>query len=209
MDERLTSALARLTEEWRRSSAVLEIARGLVEDLARSADDFVGLPLPETMVRNRLPTPIASAWIFALRPRTHNAAHVHPNSTQHTAVIGGRGRLFVGGEEVELEPFDVARPERALRVIPAGTDHSFEPGDEPLVVLSFHTVAAEALVEIEVGSQTARHYLERPHRASRESEERGLAIREDGPKRFLRPPLNQSIMRPVQAARPRGRKDRT
>lgn len=156
------AALGLLIEEWRRAPVVLDLARALARDLAAETAPFVGRPLPDDLVRGRLPAPIVSAWIFVLRPRTRNPAHLHPNSTQLTAVIAGGGRFFVGDEAFELASFDASHMERTLQVFPAGTPHAFEPGDEPLVVLSFHTVAPQELVEIEVESKAARHYVDGP-----------------------------------------------
>lgn len=155
-------ALGLLIEEWRRAPAVLGMARELEMVLAAGTESFVGRPLPDELVRGRLPAPIASAWIFVLRPHTRNPAHLHPNSTQYTAVIAGGGTCYEGDEAIALERFDGARTERTLQVFPAGTPHAFEPGGEPLVVLSFHTVVPEALVEIEVESQAARRYVATP-----------------------------------------------
>ena len=157
-----SAALGLLIEEWRRAPAVREMARELVDELAHGTEPFVGRPLPEDLVKGRLPDPIVSAWVFALRPRTRNPAHFHPNSTQITAAIRGGGRFYVGDRARELELFDPSRIERTLQVFPAGTPHSFEPGNEPLLVLSFHTVTPEELVEIEVESGVARHYVDGP-----------------------------------------------
>lgn len=159
MVDRPIPALGPLIEEWRRAAPVLELTRELMAELAAGTEPFVGRPLPDELVRGRLPAPLASAWVFVLRPRTRNPAHVHPNSTQLTAVIGGGGTCFAGEEARELQPFDASRVEETLFVFPAGTPHAFEPGPEPLVVLSFHTVAPEDLVEIEVDGQAARRYV--------------------------------------------------
>ena len=153
------SALGLLIEAWRRAPAVLGMARELANELAAGTAPFVGRPLPEDLVRGRLPAPIASAWIFVLRPHTRNPAHLHPNSTQYTAVIAGGGTCHGSDGAVVLAPFDLSCMERTLQVFPAGTPHAFEPGDEPLVVLSFHTVVPESLVEIEVESQATRRYV--------------------------------------------------
>jgi quercetin dioxygenase-like cupin family protein len=152
-------ALGPLIDELRRAPAVLDLARELEAELAAGTEPFVGRPLPEEMVRGRLPAPIASAWVFVLRPRARNPAHLHPNSTQYTAVIAGGGKCYAGDQAFELEPFEPSDAERTLRVFPAGTPHAFEPGAEPLVVVSFHTVPPEALVEIEVEGRAARRYV--------------------------------------------------
>ena|SRR5688572_11723334 len=151
--------LAGLIDEWRCAPFLLELERALVEELAIATEPFAGRPLPDEHVRGRLPEPIRSAWVFVLRPRTRNPAHVHPGSTQLTAVIRGGGTCHSGGRAIALEPFDRARTEQTLLVFPPGTPHAFEPGEEPLVVLSFHTVAPGELVEIEVESRASRTYV--------------------------------------------------
>lgn len=160
--EELLSRMALLIEEWRRAPAVLELARVLAEELDAGTEPFVGRPLPEDLVRGRLAAPLASAWVFVLRPGTRNPAHLHPGSTQITAVIQGEGSCTVGDRSRTLAPFDPSAPARTLVVAPPGVPHAFEPGPEPLVVLSFHTVTPEALVEVEVGSQAVRRYVELP-----------------------------------------------
>jgi quercetin dioxygenase-like cupin family protein len=153
------STLGALIEEWRHDAGVMAMARELTAELDAATEPFVGRPLPDELVRGRLPAPVASAWVFVLRPRTRNPAHLHPGSTQYTTAIAGGGICYLGDEAVVLVPFDVSRTKDTLLVIPPGTPHAFEPGDEPLVVLSFHTVAPEALVEIEVERGTARRYV--------------------------------------------------
>ena len=69
-----------------------------------------------------------------------------------------RSRLF-GEQEVALRTFDAADPAGTIHVIPPNTPHAFAPGSEDLVVVSFHTVAPEELLEIEVASARSRTYL--------------------------------------------------
>jgi quercetin dioxygenase-like cupin family protein len=116
-------------------------------------------PLPASMIRDRLPPGIASAWVFVLRASHRNPAHQHPNSTQHTAVIRGSGTGIFGTREIALRTFDVAHPDETIHSIPPGTAHAFATGADGLVVLSFHTVAPEELVEIEVETARSRTYV--------------------------------------------------
>jgi hypothetical protein len=155
-------SLGSLIEEWSRAPELERLVRELELELEGSAEAFVGRPLPEAIVRGRLPPPVASAWVFVLRSSTRNPAHVHPNSTQFTAAIRGGGRSFVGGLPAPIELFEPSRADSTLHVFAPGTPHAFEPGCEPLVVISFHTVAAQELVEIEVESGAARRYVGPP-----------------------------------------------
>jgi hypothetical protein len=156
----LRSELTRLIERWRLEPEVLALASELETELGAGSAPFVGRPIPERIVGGRLPPPIVSAWVFVLRPRTLNPAHVHPNSTQFTAAIRGGGKYCADGSGGEVERFDPERAQETLLVFPPGTAHAFEPGGEPLVVLSFHTVAPDELIEIEVQSGAARRYVQ-------------------------------------------------
>ena len=111
------------------------------------------------LVRGRLPAGVASAWVFVLRAKSRNPAHLHPNSTQYTAAIRGGGSGFFGEREVALRTFDPADPAATIHVLPPGMPHAFAPGSENLVVISFHTVAPEDLVEIEVETDRRRTYV--------------------------------------------------
>jgi quercetin dioxygenase-like cupin family protein len=152
-------ALGALVEEWRIAPAVLRAIAELERQLAACEEPFVGLPLEEALVRGRLPAGVASAWVFVLRARSRNPAHLHPNSTQYTTAIRGGGTGFFGEREVALRSFDAADPAGTIHVIPPNTPHAFAPGGENLVVVSFHTVAPGELVEIEVASARSRTYV--------------------------------------------------
>lgn len=152
-------ALGRLVEEWRDAPEVLRTMDELATGLAACDEPFLGLPLAEPLVGGRLPRGIASAWVFVLRASHRNPAHLHPNSTQYTTAIRGSGTGHLGGEEVALRLFDAAFPAETIYVIPAGVAHAFATGRDGLVVISFHTVVPELLVEIEVESSKRRTYL--------------------------------------------------
>ena len=151
--------LSERVQEWRNAPALLRATAELERRLAACDEPFVGLPLEESLVRGRLPSGISSAWVFVLRAGSRNPAHLHPNSTQYTTAIRGGGRGFFGDQEVALRTFDAADPAGTIHVIPPNTPHAFAPGSEDLVVVSFHTVAPEELVEIEVASARSRTYL--------------------------------------------------
>ncbi len=150
--------LGDLIVDWRGTAIVEKLTNELARELFAGNAPFVGKALPDSLVGARLPPEIASAWIFVLRPRTKNPPHYHPNSTQHTAVVSGGGTWFLDGESRALAAFDRTRLDETLLVIAPNRAHAFEPGDEPLVVLSFHTVPPDQLIEIEVESGHQRKY---------------------------------------------------
>jgi len=150
--------LARLIDEWRDAPEVQRRIAELEARLSACEEPFLGLPLPDALARGRLPAGIASAWVFVLRASQRNPAHMHPNSTQYTAVIRGGGTGYFGAEELALRTFDGTA--ETIHAIPPGTPHAFATTREGLVVVSFHTVAPEELVEIEVGTARSRTYVE-------------------------------------------------
>ena len=153
--------LAELVEGWRRVSQVRAAVAELTKRVTTGKEPFLGQPLSDELVHGRLPPGIESAWVFVLKPQTLCPPHKHPNSVQHMAVIEGGGRYIIGAKADFLQPFDPAFPERSIYVIPEGVSLAFEPGHEPLVVLSFHTVPADQLVKVEVASEKKRTHTGR------------------------------------------------
>jgi hypothetical protein len=154
-----TLALAALVDEWRASAEVARALDELAAELAAGDEPFVGRPLSEALVRGRLPAGIASAWVFSLRANRRNPAHHHPNSTQYTTAIRGRGTAHIAGEDRPMALFDIAQPIETIYEIPPHTPHAFTPGEGGLAVISFHTVLPEELIEVEVESSRRRSYV--------------------------------------------------
>ncbi len=152
------SKLAQLVGGWGKTSQVRTITEDLIAQLDKSKQPFAGASLPDDFVSGRLPPGIKSAWVFVLKPKAKPPAHRHPNSIQHMAVLSGGGRFTIGRRSDVLQPFDPAFPERSIYVIPENVPHTFEPANEYLVVMSFHTVSAADLVEVEVESGSRRTY---------------------------------------------------
>ena len=132
--------------------------RDLQETIARlkvevkdTTDTFVWSTLALPAPGVDLPSHILSGWIFVLKADTPSGAHHHPNSVQHMLMLEGRGRSCVGGQWRELTHAE-------WTVIPEGVAHEFFPEGEAMVVMSFHTCAAEDLEEVAVGSGQSRHY---------------------------------------------------
>jgi oxalate decarboxylase/phosphoglucose isomerase-like protein (cupin superfamily) len=104
-----------------------------------------------------LPDGIGSAAVFVLPAGTSPPGHHHPNSTQHM-------RVLAGGATVTLRPaagparHDPVRygvgARRPWLVIPEGVVHEIEvPPGEDLVVLSFHTVPQDDLLEVSAAGE--------------------------------------------------------
>jgi quercetin dioxygenase-like cupin family protein len=123
----------------------------LKREVRDTTDTFVWSTIALPAAGVALPRHILSGWIFVLKADTPSGAHQHPNSVQHMLLVEGQGRSCVG---------DQWKPMRAFEwiVIPEGVAHEFFPEGDAMVVMSFHTCAAEDLEEVAVGSGASRHY---------------------------------------------------
>lgn len=128
---------------------VQETIARLEREVPATADTFVWSTLPLDGVT--LPAHIRSGFIFVLKADTPSGAHHHPNSVQHMLLVRGRGRSCVGDASSTLTPW-------GWTVIPEGVAHEFFPEGEAMVVVSFHTCAADELEEVAVAGGASRHY---------------------------------------------------
>jgi hypothetical protein len=75
-------------------------------------------------------------------------------------MIEGEGTSRVGEDSRHMKRF--ADPNSSLEdiwyVIPEGTPHEFYPAETDMVVVSFHTTAAEELEEVSCDSGATRTY---------------------------------------------------
>jgi hypothetical protein len=107
-------------------------------------------PLGEEFLDSKLPGGIVSAWLFALRGGGKFTNERHPNSWQRSLALRGRALFEVYSEgSWQRHPLDGAGltiNERAIS-IPPNIWHRIAIGPDALVSLSFHTVAADELIE--------------------------------------------------------------
>ena len=104
-----------------------------------------------------LPDGIRSGAVFVLPAGTTPPGHHHPNSIQHMRVLAGRAVVMLQSREstAQRDPvrYGVGK-ERPWLVIPRGVVHQFEVLPEAeLVVLSFHTVLEEDLLEVSAAGE--------------------------------------------------------
>jgi hypothetical protein len=128
-------------------------------------------PIPLTIFGNALPPALRSSWVFILRAGANTGAERHPNSRQRMMSFQGTGDLQVrtGLESSWQSNVLVSDPEALLErrwiSIPQNVWHQpVVPKGADWVVVSFHTVPAEELIEerpdaAETGQTRQRHYL--------------------------------------------------
>src|SRR6266576_1692066 len=130
-------------------------------------------PIPLEIFGEGLPPEIRSGWIFVLRAGADTGAERHPNSHQRMMTLHGSGDMRVRANaassrwESNVLVSDPSAPlERRWISIPPNVWHRPVVGrDGDWVVISFHTVPAEELIEEKLDESGAgmkqKKYVER------------------------------------------------
>ena len=124
-------------------------------------------PIPLETFGRPLPPDIRSSWIFVLRNGITSGAERHPNSHQRMMSFRGGGDFPVqrdGQWESHRLTSDRSRPleERWVSIPPSTWHQGIVDPDQHWVVVSFHTVLAQDLIEErpkEDGSVEGRPYI--------------------------------------------------
>ncbi len=108
-------------------------------------------PIPLSIYGESLPSFIRSSWVFILRARTATGPERHPNSQQRMMSYRGTGDMQTGGPDRWQSNPLISEPaadlERRWISIPVNVWHQCVVPDGNWVVVSFHTVPAEELIE--------------------------------------------------------------
>jgi hypothetical protein len=121
-------------------------------------------PIPLTIFRGALPEEIRSSWVFILRAGANTGPERHPNSHQRMMSFAGTGDLQtekpeqtfnVAIKEAELKwksnilvsDADAPLEQRWISIAPNMWHRPVIPNDGDWVVVSFHTVPADELIE--------------------------------------------------------------
>jgi hypothetical protein len=96
----------------------------------------------------KTPTDIRSCWIFVLRAGAIFGAERHPNSHQRTIALSGAAlfEVFIDGSWSPWPISGETESESAVS-IPPSVWHRIQIGPKNFVSVSFHTVAADRLIE--------------------------------------------------------------
>lgn len=118
--------------------------------------DMAWEPVPLPIYGDQLPAEIRSSWVFILRTHTHTGAERHPNSHQRIVAYAGDGdfqtRLDGPWQSNHLTSrLNAPIPDRWVSIPPFVWHQSAGP-EQDWVVVSFHTVEAEDLIEERPGT---------------------------------------------------------
>ena len=152
----LNEAVAQLISQ----PGVHSLIDDLKQQLPHTSEPFVWSTIDLQSITAPLPDTIKSGWIFVLKKDVPSGCHYHPNSIQNMVMIEGEGTSRVGEDSRHMKRF--ADPNSSLEdiwyVIPEGTPHEFYPAETDMVVVSFHTTAADELEEVSCDSGATRTY---------------------------------------------------
>lgn len=130
-------------------------------------------PAPLEWYGKELPGPIRSSWVFILRAQTNTGAERHPNSQQRMAAYRGTGDMQVWRDQQWQSNFLRSESGASLEdrwvSIPVNVWHQVVVPENNWVVVSFHTVPAEELIEerpdgSEMEMTQQRRYLDELHK---------------------------------------------
>jgi GNAT superfamily N-acetyltransferase len=129
-------------------SIVLQVERKLSQDFGAL---LVWEPVPLATYGDRLPNMIHSSWVFVLPAQTNTGAEKHPNSHQRMMSYRGSGDLQIWNGERWCSNHRIsdseARIESRWVSIPPNIWHQAVVPEENWVVVSFHTVFENELIE--------------------------------------------------------------
>jgi hypothetical protein len=157
---------------------LLPIVERVRAELARKSDALMTWePVPLKTFGGRLPPSIKSGWVFILRAGADTGVERHPNSHQRMITLAGTGEMKVDAKgrpnDVKAESVIVWRSnmlvsgvdaplERRWISIPKNVWHwPVTPEGADWVVVSFHTVPADQLIEERPGGKQTLYENER------------------------------------------------
>ena len=132
---------------------ILPIASGVRAELGRRPQALMTwAPISLELFGGELPAGIRSSWVFVLRAGADTGAERHPNSHQRMMSMEGSGNMRTEEQGEWRSNFLISQRDASLEErwisIPPNTWHRPVIGNETdWVVISFHTVLAEDLIE--------------------------------------------------------------
>ena len=128
------------------------VSRRLEDDLDADPSSLLAWePIDLSVYGRPVPPGIRSSWVFVLRAHTVSGAERHPNSIQRVMSYRGAADLQTRPDNRWISNRLVSQRDAALGdrwlSIPAGVWHQGVMDDGNWVVVSFHTVLAEDLIE--------------------------------------------------------------
>ena len=163
---------------------LLPIIERIRAELARKSDALMTWePVPLDTFGHRLPASIKSGWVFVLRAGTDTGFERHPNSHQRMVTLAGTGDMktaakgmpndvkdeseIVGQSNVLVSNAGAALERRWISIPKNVWHRPVIPKGADWLVLSFHTVRPDELIEERPGGKRMLYESERKRIAPR------------------------------------------
>ena len=149
-DDRVVAALNEVVRSDSAAAITATTLQRVLRQLDASANLMAWEVIPLSAFAGGLPESIRSCWIFVIRAGAATGSERHPNSHQRSFSLIGSGTFELRtGTNWHSHPLntDHASIEQRWVSIPPSTWHRLFVGSESWGMLSFHTVAPEALIE--------------------------------------------------------------
>jgi len=170
-EREILDALDRAVHSPKVLNEIEAVVRRVNDRLNANTDNMAWETIPLEWFGSAIPSVIRSAWVFILRAGVNTGAERHPNSHQRMMSFAGTGSMDIR----DSTPSDWRRQvlvsdtaellERRWISIPPNVWHQPEtPAGPNWVVVSFHTVPTEELIEERPAAEGGRanrqmHYV--------------------------------------------------
>jgi hypothetical protein len=175
MDPQERSILESLDQLLRKEAirkAIIPVVERVERQLAQNQSASMAWePIPLAVYGNALPDFIRSSWGFILRAGATTGAERHPNSQQRMMSWRNQGDMQTGGpgrwqsNPLVSDP-DADLEQRWISIPTNGWHQCVVPTNANWVVVSFHTVPAEELIEERPDASDAARTKQRTYLAS-------------------------------------------
>ena len=159
-------------------SRILRVIQRVREDLARKLDALMAWePVDLAAFGPELPSAIRSGWVFVLRAGVDTGAERHPSSHQRMMTFDGTGDMKIDATRVSNDVTaeseivwesnvlvgdpGAALEQRWISILPNVWHRPVIPKGAIWVVVSFHTVPADELIEERPGAKQMLYESER------------------------------------------------
>jgi len=160
--------LDKITKQTSIRSAIESIVSRVEQKLNQDSEAKLAWePIPLFLYGKQLPNGIRSSWVFIIPPQTTTGAERHPNSYQRMMSYRGSGDLQIWdgdkwNSNILVSDLDKGIGKRWVS-IPTNIWHQAVVGKENWVVVSFHTVPDDELIEERPESTDSQLFRQRKY----------------------------------------------
>jgi len=153
-ERKLLQSIDQILQEPSVAEKIDQIADGVKAKSSGKEETMAWATIPLEIYKGKLPQGIRSSWVFLLKEGLNSGAehHRHPNSYQRVRSWRGTGDLQVWIEDhwqshILLDDFHAKTEDQWASIPPNVWHQAVAPAEQHWIVISFHTAAADELIE--------------------------------------------------------------